>query len=93
MVFLKHVPSGRIYPFNPDVAKADDMEIVDMSGSPVPEPTPDEPQMLHLAGHEGRVAVPRKAKAKAQPPTPRVTDALIEDDVDADEFLSGLGGK
>ena len=82
MVFLKHVPSGRIYPFNPDVAKADDMEIVDMGGNPIPEPTPDEPPMVLP------VAKPRKAKAQ-----PRVTDALIEADVDADEFLSGLGGK
>lgn len=85
MVYLKHVPSGRIYPYNPDVAKADDMEMVDVGGNPLPEPTPDEPPMVHLAGHEGRVAVPRKAK------TLRVTNALVEDD--ANEFLSGLGGK
>ena len=78
-VFLKHVPSGRIYPFNPDVAKADDMEIVDTGGQPIPEPTPEEPPMVVPP------ARPRKAK------TLRVTDALIEDD--ADEFLSGLGGK
>jgi hypothetical protein len=79
MVYLKHVPSGRIYPYNPDVGKADDMEMVDMGGNPLPEPTPDEPPMVLP------VAKPRKPKTK-----PAV---LAEDDADADEFLSGLGGK
>ena len=83
MAYLKHVPSGRIYPFNPDVAKGDDMEIVDSVGNPLPEPTPDEPPMVLP------VAKPRKPKA----PPPRVTDAMVEDDADADEFLSGLGGQ
>ena len=82
MVYLKHVPSGRIYPYNPDVAKADDMEMVDIGGNPLPEPTPDEPPMVLP------VAKPRKPTTP-----PRVTDAMVEDDVDADEFLSGLGGK
>jgi hypothetical protein len=79
MVYLKHVPSGRIYPYNPDVAKADDMEMVDVGGNPLPEPTPDEPPMVLP------VAKPRKAK------TLRATNALVEDD--ANEFLSGLGSK
>ena len=81
MVYLKHVPSGRIYPYNPDVAKADDMEMVDIGGNPLPEPTPDEPPTVPV-----RLKV-RKEKLK---PTPAV---LAEDDADADEFLSGLGGK
>ena len=85
MVYLKHVPSGRIYPYNPDVAKADDMEMVDIGGNPLPEPTPDEPPMV--------LPVAKPRKPKAHPPVPRVTDATIEDDADADEFLSGLGGK
>ena len=85
MVYLKHVPSGRIYPFNPDVAKADDMEMVDIGGNPLPEPTPEEPPMV--------LPVAKPRKPKAHPSVPRVADALIEDDVDADEFLSGLGGK
>lgn len=79
MVYLKHVPSGRIYPYNPDVAKADDMEMVDVGGNPLPEPAPDEPPMVPP------VAKPRKTK------TLRATSALVEDD--ANEFLSGLGGK
>ena len=87
MVYLKHVPSGRIYPYNPDVAKADDMEMVDMGGNPLPEPPPDEPLIVRAAGQEGRMVMPRKPKPKAE------STALAEDDADADEFLSGLGGK
>lgn len=62
--FLKHAKSGRIYPYNDDLARRTDMVVVDKGGNTIS----DDP----------KTAKPRKARNK--PTTPDDLVASISDD-------------